>query len=216
MLTRAALLLLISLASAATIARVGRTEPRHERAALATLPLDIGEWRGRNEAPFDGKTLAVLGVDDYLTRTYVDADGPVGVYVGYWASQQQGDTMHSPLNCLPGSGWEPISKRALDVRVPDGAAGEREVAINRYLVERAGDRELVLYWYQGRGRVVANEYLSRIFQVADAVRFHRSDGAIVRLMIHAPPEDAGARAAERLGSRFVAALFPWLGHSLPS
>ena len=216
MLTRSAILSIVLLAGAAAIARVDSADARVRSAALEALPMDIGSWRGRDGPPFDADTLAVLGVDDLVTRVYADARTAVDVYVGYWGAQRQGDTMHSPLNCLPGSGWEPVSKRALRLRVRDGDGASREIAINRYLVERYGDRELVLYWYQQHGRVVASEYVTRLFQIADAIRLHRTDGAIVRLMIPAGSEETAERSAETNGIRFATALYPWLDRALPS
>lgn len=214
MLTRCAILSLVLLAGAAGIARVDRAT-RARPATLEALPMEIDGWRGRDGPPFDAETVAVLGVDGLVTRVYADARAAVDLYVGYWSVQHQGDTIHSPLNCLPGSGWEPVSKRALRLRMAGGGA-PHEIAINRYLVERYGDRELVLYWYQQHGRVVASEYLTRLFQIADAIRLHRTDGAIVRLMIPAGSDGVGERAAEAEGLRFAAALFPRLARVLPS
>ena len=212
MLTRAVTLFFCFVTSAALIARATDFEPPRERVSLATLPMELGGWHGRQLPPFDDETLAVLGVDDYLTRAYFGPRAVAGLYVGYWGSQRQGDTIHSPLNCLPGAGWEPLSKGILDIEV----AGGRKISVNRYVVQKGLDRELVLYWYQSHGRVVASEYLGKIFLVADAIRTHRTDAALVRVTLHIADATGGEDHAEREGVRFVKSLFPALNGYLPS
>ena len=121
------------------------------------LPLAAGWWRGYDAPPLADDVLAQLGVDDYFTREYVNAAGmPVGLYVGYYASQRQGDTIHSPQNCLPGAGWQTVETGVADLQL-----GGRDVRVNQFLIQKGLDRQVVLYWYQGRGRVVANEYGTR-------------------------------------------------------
>src|SRR6185312_3812618 len=89
-----------------------------------------------------------------------------------------GESMHSPKNCLPGAGWEPIQSDL----VPLPAAGPG-VEVNRYVVEKEGDRDLVLYWYQAQGRIIAREYWGKLYLVWDAMRQGRRDGAIVRVLV---------------------------------
>ena len=180
--------------------------------------MELGEWRGRQEPPFDEKTLAVLGLDDYLMRSYFRTRAAAGLYIGYWASQRQGDTIHSPLNCLPGSGWEPLSKNALAIQVADNvaASSSRQISVNRYIIQKGLDRELVLYWYQSHGRVVASEYLGKIYLMTDAIRLHRTDAALVRVIVHIPEEADGELRAERVGVQFVQSLFPILAGYIPA
>ena len=176
--------------------------------------MQIDEWQGAPQAPIENKILAILGVDDYLTRAYYtpDRSALVGLYMGYYGSQRQGDTMHSPLNCLPGAGWEPLSKTTIPIRVDANA----DIVVNRYVVQKGLDRQLVLYWYQSHGRVVASEYWSKFYLIRDAVRLNRTDGALVRVIapIAIGSEDGGL-AAERDATRFVQALYPTLLPYLP-
>lgn len=123
------------------------------RAALADLPITIDQWRGYPATPFADDVVAELGVDDYTNRRYMRADAaPIAMYVGYYASQRQGDAIHSPQNCLPGAGWTPVESGRQDLQL-----GQRTVTVNRYLIAKGLDRQMVLYWYQGRDRVIANE-----------------------------------------------------------
>jgi EpsI family protein len=149
----------------------------------------------------------VLGADDYLNRVYyADVSGDiVGLYVAYYGSQRQGDAIHSPLHCLPGNGWTPIAhtRRRVDV-------GAAHIPVNDYVVEKSGTRNLVMYWFQGRGRVVASEYANKAYLLADAFRLGRTDEALIR--IAAP---MGDRLAEDVATRFVRAIFPLLSQQLP-
>lgn len=215
MLTRAVILLALALTGAAATARVTRTAPPAQPSLLSTLPWQIDAWAGRAAPRLDDETVTILGADDYLTRTYENDDALAGLYVGYWQQQRAGVSTHSPLHCLPGSGWQPLATGAVTVPAHDANGRPRDLEVARYLVERAGDRQLVLYWYQGRGRVIANEYVNRWFHLVDAVQRHRSDGALVRIMAPVPPGDRDAARAEDQAARFAAALFPWLDRVLP-
>jgi EpsI family protein len=215
MLARAIIVFVCLVGGAGVIARAQRYETVPIRTSFALFPMQVGDWRGVQEPPFDPNVLRVLGVNDYLTRAYFRPDkAGVGLYIGYWESQRQGDTIHSPLNCLPGSGWNPVSKTT--IQVPNGI-GNEEIAINRYLVEKGLERQLILYWYQSHGRVTANEYWSRLFLIRDAVRLNRTDGSMVRVIAPVRPDvDNAETVAERTAAQFVKALFPLLPTYLPS
>jgi EpsI family protein len=183
------------------------------------MPMVFDGWRGRAERDFAPEIVKVLGVDDYITRSYYGADGGrMGLYVGYHSSQRQGDTIHSPLNCLPGAGWLPIEQGRVTLTVADPAlGGTRQIEVNRVLIERGLDRQLVLYWYQSHGRVVASEYWGKIYTVVDAIRLNRTEAALVRVVAPIPSRDAeDVAAADKAAKAFVQELFPHLGRHLPS
>jgi EpsI family protein len=154
-------------------------EAHVERKQLRGFPKQIGKWEQTGgDEQFDNQTLAVLRASDYLLRDYRGADGRVlGFYVGYYASQRDGASYHSPLNCLPGSGWVMSEPGTMTIR-PEGRP---PFLANRYLIQNGGHKELLVYWYQGRGRAVASEYWGKVYTVVDSVRLRRSDGAMVRV-----------------------------------
>ena len=157
-------------------------EVRVGRKALDNFPSQIGVWRqiGGDE-PFDGPTEAVLRADDYLLRNYKRVDGRIAsFYVGYYATQRNGASYHSPLNCLPGSGWTMADPAKIVIKPGDGRS---PFEANRYLVQNSNDRQLLVYWYQGRGRSVASEYWGKFYTVLDSLRRRRSDGALVRVTV---------------------------------
>jgi EpsI family protein len=171
------------------------------RASLTAFPRTIGSWTATGDLPLDDDVIRVLGVDDYVSRTYLNASGaPANLYVGYYASQRQGDTIHSPQNCLPGAGWQPVESARTTLTV-DGIT----VPVNRYVIEKGPERQIVLYWYQGRGRVVANEYANKLWLMVDAARLRRTNGSLVRVI--AP--------RERDAVAFARAVFPRLPEYLP-
>jgi EpsI family protein len=199
------------LATAGYLAWTARAEGTPVRAPLEQCPLVISDYRGQSLEPFNAQMLAVLGVDEYLNRMYISPRRvPVGLYVGYYTSQREGDTIHSPQNCLPGSGWEPVSSRHLTIPI---AGNKSPIEVNRYLIAKGADRQVVLYWYQSHGRVVASEYWAKIFLTLDAIRLNRTDGALVRVITPIRESEADA---EREAVEFVQTIFPLLGQYLPS
>ena len=215
MLGRALIVFVLLAGGAGVIAQAERTESVPIRSSFTLFPMQIGEWRGVQEPAFEPRVLEVLGVNDYLTRAYFRSDeAGVGLYIGYWESQRQGDTIHSPLNCLPGAGWTPVSKTYLEVA---SGTGNDRIEVNRYLVRKGLDSQLILYWYQSHGRAVASEYWSRFFLIRDAVRMNRTDGSIVRVIAPVRTDLENAEAsAEQIASQFVTALFPVLRTYLPN
>jgi EpsI family protein len=208
MLTRA--LTVLALLAAAGIYGSTATGPEVQiaRPALAELPLTLEPWRGYPATPFADDVLAAVGVDDYANRRYMRPGAPpISMYVAYYASQRQGDSIHSPQNCLPGAGWTPIESGRQDLPF-DG----RRVTVNRYLIAKGLDRQLVLYWYQGRNRVIASEYTNKLLLMVDAARLHRTNGGLVRLI--SPVTGTEAAAQDEL-TAFATTLLPKLTAFLP-
>jgi EpsI family protein len=155
---------------------------------LTDLPVVLG-GRSAVDVPMDPRIVRALGVDTYLSRVYLDNAGELGLYVGYYKSQRTGVTIHSPKNCLPGGGWEPIKSGYLDLPGADG----RHVTVNQYIIEKGLERRLVLYWYQSHGRIIANEYRGKFYLVLDAIRLNRTDSALVRITTPIRPDEDQAR-----------------------
>ncbi len=177
---RFAILLVLLLAGGAVVngweylgeAKVARRE-------LKEFPNQLGAWNqiGADER-VDSQTMSVLKASDYLLRNYRGGDGRVlNLYVGYYATQRDGATYHSPLNCLPGAGWVMSEPGKITIT----PKGKTPFVANRYIIQNGNHKDLLIYWYQGRGRAVASEYWGKIYTVVDSVRLRRSDGAMVRI-----------------------------------
>lgn len=156
-------------------------EAHVDRKDLKDFPLSVGVWqRIGTDQILDDETLKVLRASDYLLRDFRKPEGhSANLYVGYYATQRTGATYHSPLNCLPGSGWTLSEPGKAVIGLPDGSS----FVANKYIIENGDYRSLMIYWYQGRGRNVASEYWGKVYTVFDAVRLRRSNGAMVRVTV---------------------------------
>jgi EpsI family protein len=182
--------------------------PQLNRVPFAQLPATIGHWQLAGNIAIDDESLKVLKADDYISRLYVNGASAVELFIAYYATQRQGDTMHSPMNCLPASGWQPMQTGRVLISTTAGLA----VNANRVVIQKALDKELVLYWYQSHGRTIASEYSSKAYLVLDSLRQHRSDAALVRLVTPLGSTEGGADGA---ATDFVRALQPMLGRHIP-
>lgn len=207
MIARAAVVISILAAAAIVGGRAAGMEAAVDREPLSTLPYEFDRWHGADAKPLANDVVALLGVDDYVHRTYVDTAGvPVNLYAGYYRSQRQGDTIHSPQNCLPGAGWRPVASGTATI-----ASSRGDVPVNQYVIQKGLDQQVVLYWYQGRGRVIASEYRNKLLLMWDAAKLHRTNGGLVRVMVPVAP-DVDARAA---AAAFASAMMPHLERLMP-
>jgi EpsI family protein len=196
-------------AAASALAGAQRSVPL--RAALGdVVPLEIAGFHG-TDLTVSEQEQRVAGMDEYLLRNYARAGGAgagFSVYVGYYQHQTRGHTIHSPKNCLPGAGWEALTSGTTTVATQGGA-----VQVTRYLLQREKERAVVLYWYQGRGRIESSEYAVKLQLLRDAALRRRSDEALVRVVvpIATTEEDALAMAAS-----IASQLIPAVDLALPS
>jgi EpsI family protein len=176
------------------------------------------------DRPISEEELRAVGVSDYLFRVFTPAGaartgasgavGPVAaagapfsLYVGYYERQERGTTIHSPKNCLPGAGWEALTSTTRDIQV-----GDRLHTVNQYLIQRGEQQAMVFYWYQGRGRVEANEYRVKFDLLRDTAFRGRSDEALVRIVV---PVEGSSQEAIGRATDVAQAVIPALGSALP-
>jgi len=182
-----------------------RGEAEVERKPLQEIPAKLGDWRQKgDEIRFDGQTETVLRTTDYTMREYILPDGRyANLYIGYYASQRTGATYHSPQNCLPGAGWVMGQPELVEIKTASG----KTFTANKFIIENGIYEEVMIYWYQGRGRAVASEYHDKVYTVLDSVFRRRSDGSMVRVMTSVGSSeteateaaiDLAARTADRL------------------
>ncbi len=193
------------------------------------FPLNLaGSWKGR-EVGLDEKVLKVLKLSDYLMRVYVpqmsqggeekelpenfpvprQSQLPVWLYVGFYQSQRTGATYHSPKNCLPGAGWQFMESDIVTLTMP----GNVNISINKVLIQKGLDKQVILYWYHDRGRVVASEYWAKGYLVWDAMTKNRTDGSLVRISV--PVKDGTVERAYNQGLAFLHDMWPTLLDHMP-
>ena len=180
-------------------------------------PLDLfanefAGWVVLREVKIEPEVQDILKADDLLSREYVNTKGPEGAYlfIAFFKTQRDGQAPHSPKNCLPGAGFEPLEAFPITIQLPGRDA---PVTINRYLTARGEEKSVTLYWYQSHSRIIAGEFAAKFWLIADSVRYHRSDTALVKIVV--PVVDNNAAAATKTAVDFAQAMFPSLTHQLP-
>jgi EpsI family protein len=180
---------------------------------LNEVPEQFGNWLMVQEGVVEKEVQDVLRADEVLTRTYArqDANPTVAsLFVAYFRTQRTGQAPHSPKNCLPGNGFVPTTNDTIKVPID----GRDPIEVNRYVVARGESKSMVLYWYQSRDRVVASEYTAKFYVVADAMRYNRTDTALVRIVVPVVGNDeAGATAA---ATEFIQRFFNPLRQHFPA
>jgi exosortase D (VPLPA-CTERM-specific) len=187
-----------------------RKEITVDRKKFILFPTEINAWKAKEESL--GKDVETfLGVDDYLLADYKDpVKGTVNFYVAYYASQRKGVSPHSPQVCMPGGGWviSSINRIALDV------AGKKDFYVNRTLINKDNHRQVVYYWFEQRGRHIANEYYMKWYLLTDAIQRNRTDGALVRVTTYLKPTEDETAADARIQS-FLHDSLPLLDAYVP-
>jgi EpsI family protein len=188
----------------------GEAIPVHR--PLAEVPQQLEQWSMHSEGVIEQEVRDVLQADELLNRSYAKPGLPVAahLFVAFFRSQRTGQAPHSPKNCLPGTGWVPSSADIMSIPIP----GRDPIPVNRYIVSKGSATSLVLYWYQSRDRVVADEYRAKMYVVADALRYNRTDTALVRITV--PVIDNNTAASEKAAIDFVQAMFGPLRQHLPA
>ena len=180
---------------------------------LDDFPANVAGWQMYKDVKIEQETLDVLKADDTLNRVYINSahDASTFLFIAFFKTQRYGQSPHSPKNCLPGNGYEPIESGVMTVAIP----GRSEpVQVNRYLTARGDEKSVTLYWYQSHDRIIAGEFAARFWLIADSIRFHRSDTSLVRIVV--PVRNGDADAATRTAVDFMKAVFPPLARQLPA
>jgi EpsI family protein len=195
-------------------ASVDRVPPSED---LSLVPQTIGQWSSQ-DIPITEDALAVLGDGHFLNRLYSDPAStrqhlspPVSLFIGYFPTQRTGQSIHSPQNCLPGAGWTFASSKTIYLE----GAGLKNYAVGEYLITNGTEKQVVLYWYLAHGRSIANDYVAKAYMMADAIRWNRTDGALVRLVTPLQPNESFDAAQGRV-LKFADEFVPMLPRFIPN
>jgi EpsI family protein len=160
----------------------GQRKPQPLVRPLIDIEKSIAGWTGIDDPPMADRIEASLAATSYLSRTYRHGPASINLFIAFYAQQRAGESMHSPKYCLPGGGWEMVDSGM--VAVPfDG----QTIRVNNYTLYKGGEHSRILYWYQGKNRAVADEYMAKVYLVWDALRYGQTSGSIVRLTIEDGP-----------------------------
>jgi EpsI family protein len=184
---------------------------------LSMMPRNFGPWTAQ-DIPLNDDTLEILGKGDFLNRVYVfqpqhgeTSQPAISVFIGYFASQRTGQTMHSPQNCLPGAGWNFDSKNYTQIQDVNG----KSYNVGEYVISNGEIKQFVIYWYQAHGRSIPNEYVAKGYMVTDAIRMNRTDGALVRVITQVMPSESVETARAR-AIHFTQQMAPDLPRFIPN
>ena len=188
-----------------------RVEIYPDRQLFAAFPKSIGEWRGKSSS-LDIQTAQSLGLTDYVLSDFFNKGGRVvNLYVAYYASQRTGLSPHSPSVCIPANGWQIIDLKRTSYTNAEGIS----LPLNRVIIGQGSNKQLVYYWFDERGMQIANEYISKLYLLRDAIFKNRTDGALVRLITPIYPGEREGEADKRL-QEFTGIVVPTLSGYLPS
>jgi len=177
------------------------------------FPQHLGDWSGSSFA-LDADVAKVLAATDYVNVTY-GAPGErdvVNFFSAFYANQTNGDGIHSPEVCLPQGGWEIFTLEQHQVSLPGTPYGTFEV--NRAVIQKGLQKQLVYYWFEQRGKRMTNDYLAKISVIVDGVTLGRTDGALVRFTTPINANETEADAEARL-QRLMALAMAKLPRFLP-
>ena len=204
-------LVVVLLHATLALAFFSRPDVSLPRKDFAGFPRVIGDWTAVSDQSIDRQSMEILKVDDYMMREYRNSKGEiVNVYVGYFKSQREGKGIHSPRQCLPGAGWMPQETNVYQLPISARKPGKAEV--NRFIMGKGANRMLYLFWYQGRGRIYADEYWNKVYLITDSITMRRTDGALVRMsnVITTNHEDA-----LKTQLAFISQIMPLLPEYIP-
>ncbi|WP_026259787.1 exosortase C-terminal domain/associated protein EpsI [Desulfobacter curvatus] len=201
-------ILLISASGLTTLfSHSERTKPNRP---FSQFPLRIGSWRGVT-SQMDEQVFNILGVEDYIMANFSKGKGlRVNLYVGFYQSQSKGDLIHSPKNCMPGAGWNIVQSSAIPINLPKSG---KTIKIARLLLNKDGQKQVVYYWFQSRGRIISSEYMQKIWLVVDSITKNRTDGSFVRLIASVITNET---EAEVLLTQFADEVYPVLNQFIPN
>jgi exosortase D (VPLPA-CTERM-specific) len=182
------------------------------RTMFIDFPMQLEGWIGTS-LTLEKQYIDTLRFDDYVLADYRFGGGqPVNLYTAYYRSQRKGQSAHSPQSCLPGGGWEISSLTHMDL--PASSGMDRPLHVNRALIQKDSQKQVVLYWFKQRERILSNEYLVKVFLFWDGLSRGRTDGALVRIASLVGPGETEAIVDQRL-RRFVSTIEPELHRYVP-
>jgi EpsI family protein len=194
-----------------------------QSAPLSQLPGTFGPWTSE-DIPISPEVLDILGKGDFLNRVYTEGkpeavgqaatpafSRPVQLFIAYFATQRSGQSIHSPQNCLPGSGWSFLSSGVTTFSDQTG----KQYRVGDYVISNGREKQEVLYWYQSHGRSIASDYKAKLLMLTDAIRYGRTDAALVRVITDVPTNEDPAEAHQRVVN-FAKNVTPLLSAYVPN
>jgi len=177
---------------------------------LESIPRQIGKWKGGSDLAMSDGASSMLGVDDYVLRDYKSPEGVhINFYASFFSAINRNKGFHSPLHCMPGSGWSVSATDNIRIDLPNR---QEDAVVRMMLLKHGSEFQLSLYWYQCRSKIFASEYWELFYRVLDSFRYRRTDGAFIRLIAAGVEDQAVALKNLKI---FAAKVIPLLENHLP-
>lgn len=205
------LILIVALPTAGYLSN--RVDQVPDRTTFIEYPLQHNDWLGR-ESALETNVLNTLKLTDYFIGNYTQKSSafPVNVYTAWYEEQRKGASIHSPKSCLPGGGW--VIQSHTIAALDDVDASGQPLNVNRVVMQMGEHKQLVYYWFQGRGRNITNEYMAKWYIFWDSLTRNRTDGALVRLITYVPEGSDISDADQRLVD-YLSAFYPLFPEYIP-
>ena len=205
----------IVLVTPALVGALGSVPPVPIARALDEFPLEFRGYSGSRET-MDPAMWERVGAQEYIIVNYRQpAMVPINFYVAYYEYQRKGgDFVHSPRLCLPGAGWSIDQNRVRQLHPEVSGPGQESLKLNELVISKPDARQLVYFWYQGRGRNFTNEFAAKFYMVWDGLFRRRTDGALVRVVMPMG-KDQSVGDARRVTDPFALAASKELKQYLP-
>jgi EpsI family protein len=176
---------------------------------FSSLPLQSGDWNGQ-EYFFSDETNQVLKADTYAFRKYISSDGKeLWLFVAYFKSQKYGSQIHSPKNCLPGSGWKIMSRKKILIKTDTSA----DLRVNKLLISDKLSTEVMYYWFQTRSGIITSELGLKLDLVFNSLKKAPTDAAFIR--INLPLNQLSEKETQLVLEDFLKVFYPKIKEILP-
>ncbi|USG61319.1 VPLPA-CTERM-specific exosortase XrtD [Sneathiella marina] len=181
-----------------------------DRRQFTSFPLKINNMIAEEDI-LPGVEQTILNMSDYFLGHYRSkAKPPITLFIGYYEQQSASNTPHSPRVCIPSGGWEIDNITEIELK-----NGDLSVPVNRVLISRGESKLLVYYWFQQRGKYIANEYKAKLNLLLGGMTSARTDGALIRLYMPIESTMSEVLADQEL-TKFSEELFGVLPSFVPN
>jgi EpsI family protein len=172
------------------------------------FPMEYKGWHMISESQFSDDVLNVLRPTDYMLREYIGTEGvPVTLYIGYHGGGKDSGPIHSPRNCLPGSGWYLVSEEKMTVQ-----SGLKEIALVKAVYQKGAYKEIFFYWFDVKGQSLSNEFALKFAKIKNSVLYRRRDAAFIRVSVDVESDE---EMSFLVGEKFIKDFYPVIVEFLP-
>ncbi len=196
-------------AAQAGLERFTQCERPDLKGKLATIPMTLGNWVGRDEVVADD-ILERSQTDDWINRVYEDTTRPdrkLSLWINY--SKTGLNMRHSPEVCLPAGGWtkNEAATRVIELR----ASGEPSVKTTRLVYSQGELVQGIGFWYYIFGEGEVERWVRRLPITSRSSHGRTTRGSGLTVEVFCPGDvDPEGEALKQFAAALLAVLDPLL------